>query len=218
MSTRYKHGLRAGIVCLALLAGNAIASEAATPEAAPPAAVQDALDYYRDWVAFRQEYLRVPGVQFAVRAGDREVLAASSGLADVERHTALTNAHLFRVASHSKTFTSTTVMRLVERGRLRLDDTAGQWLPWLKDADSALAAVTVRELLSHAGGVIRDGEAADYWHLDAAFPDAQALRKETTAGTAAVIPANQRWKYSMWAMACWGRSWKRPVASPTARC
>ncbi|MEZ5250231.1 MAG: serine hydrolase [Ilumatobacteraceae bacterium] len=38
----------------------------------------------------------------------------------------LTTGHLFRIASHSKTFTATAVMQLVERGDLRLDDTVGR--------------------------------------------------------------------------------------------
>jgi len=36
------------------------------------------------------------------------------------------------VASHSNTFTATAVLRLAERGRLRLDDTPGGHLPWVE--------------------------------------------------------------------------------------
>lgn len=185
------------IACLMLLgAAVATAAEPPVPPALSAGSVRDAVDYYADWVAFRQQYLRIPGVQVAVRVDGREVLARSFGLADVERNVPLTNAHLFRVASHSKTFTSTAVLRLVERGKLRLDDTAGQWLPWLKDAQSPLADATVRELLSHASGIIRDGHEGDFWHLDKAFPDRDALRGEILAGTATVLPGNQRFKYS----------------------
>jgi len=184
---------------LVLFAATAVA--AAAPPAPPPAAqpaesVREAMSYYAEWVAFRQQYLRIPGVQVAVRAGDQEVLAQSFGLADVERNTALTNAHLFRVASHSKSFTATAVFQLLERGALRLDDTAGQWLPWLKEARSPLADASVRELLSHASGIIRDGRESDFWQLQKQFPDRDVLREEIVAGTAAVIPANQRFKYS----------------------
>lgn len=190
-------GLPAAIASLMLLfAAAATADEPQKPDAPPAESVREALVYYADWVAFRQQYLRVPGVQVAVRVGDREALAKSFGLADVERNVALTNAHLFRVASHSKTFTATAVLRLAERGALRLDDTAGQWLPWLEEARSPLAQATVRELLSHASGIIRDGRESDFWQLQKRFPDHDALREEILAGTAAVLPANQRYKYS----------------------
>lgn len=191
-------GLRAtALACLILLgATSAAANEPSAPAASPAGPVRDAIDYYADWVAFRQQYLRIPGVQVAVRVAGREALAKSFGLADVEHNVPLTNAHLFRVASHSKTFTATAVLRLAERGALRLDDTAGHWLPWLEDAKSPLADATVRELLSHASGIIRDGSEGDFWHLDKAFPDRDALRGEILSGTAAVLPGNQRFKYS----------------------
>lgn len=183
-------------VAAAMLACAANAAAEAPPSAPDAAAVRTAMEYYDTWLAFRQQYLRVPGVQVAVRIGDREVLAKSYGLADVERNVALTDAHLFRVASHSKTFTATAVMQLVERGVLRLDDTAGHWLPWLEEAGSPLAEASVRELLSHASGVIRDGHESDFWHLGKPFPDRDALREEVLAETADVLPANQRHKYS----------------------
>lgn len=186
--------LAGGLACLLLLSSVAPASEQ-TP-AQPAQSVRDALDYYADWVGFRQQYLRVPGVQLAVRIDGKEVLAKSYGLADVEHGTPLTNAHLFRVASHSKSYTAVAVMQLVESGKLRLDDTAGQWLPWLKGSGSTLADASVRELLSHASGVIRDGHESDFWQLGKVFPDRDSLRDELLAQTATVIPANQRFKYS----------------------
>ena len=48
--------------------------------------------------------------------GDELVLSAAVGVADAAAGTPLTTAHLFRVASHSKTFTATAVLQLVEAG------------------------------------------------------------------------------------------------------
>ena len=189
--------LAGGLACLLLLSSLAHASEQVPAQPVQPAqSIREALDYYADWVGFRQQYLRVPGVQLAVRIDGKEVLAKSYGLADVEHEIPLTNAHLFRVASHSKSYTAVAVMQLAESGKLRLDDTAGQWLPWLKASGSTLSDATVRELLSHASGVIRDGHESDFWQLAKVFPDRGALRNELLAQTAAVIPANQRFKYS----------------------
>lgn len=179
--------------------GMAPAPAAPTEEPAPrPSAteVRQAMAYYDRWLAYQQRYRQVPGVQASVRVGDEEVFARSYGMADLESGTALTNAHLFRIASHSKTFTSTAVMQLVERGRLRLDDTAGHWLPWLQEAGSPLAEVTVRELLSNAGGVIRDGRDSDFWQLDGSFLDREALRAELLAKDAGVLQPNEHFKYS----------------------
>lgn len=157
--------------------------------------VRSAAAYAEHWLSFRRRYLRVPGVQAAIRFGDEEMLSTASGHADVERDAALTADHLFRIASHSKTFTGTAVMQLVEAGALRLDDAVGAHVDWLEDACADLAPVTVRELLAHGGGVTRDGDDADHWQLDRPFPDEAGLRAVVERG-ASVLPANTRFKYS----------------------
>lgn len=166
------------------------------PTAAPSIrrdAVVDAARYFDRWLAFRQRYERVPGVQAAVLHGDEVVLSCAHGLADAEAGTPLTPRHLFRIASHSKTFTATAVLQLVDRGDLRLDDRVSQWLPFLDG--SGLRAVTVRELLGHGGGLVRDGWDGDFWQLHRPFPDAAELER-IAVDDAAVLARNERFKYS----------------------
>jgi len=100
----------------------------------------------------------------------------------------MTTGHLFRIASHSKTFTATAIAQLVEHGRLRLDDRASASLPWLQ------SNVTIRQLLNHTGGVIRDGFDADFWQLQAPFPDRDQLQAIANAG--AVFEPNSSFKYT----------------------
>jgi CubicO group peptidase (beta-lactamase class C family) len=158
------------------------------------ASLAEALAYYDDFLAFQQRYLRIPGVQAAVRTNGSLRLSTAHGLADVEREIALTTEHLFRVASHSKTFTAVATMQLVEAGTLRLDDTAGRWVPQLEG--SPLVSVTVRELLTHAGGVWRDSATGDFWQLVGRFPDEPRLIELLVDPGASVIPRNDRFKYS----------------------
>jgi CubicO group peptidase (beta-lactamase class C family) len=164
-----------------------------TPPELTPAAVRSAVDYWDGWLAFRQNVERLPGVQAAVWHEDSLVLSAAHGLADIASGTTLTSAHLFRIASHSKTFTATAVFRLLEAGRLRLDDRVDTWLGWL--AGQPLGDRTLRELLAHGGGVVRDGHDGDFWQLAREFPDEPALRTAAT-DRAEVLPANQEFKYS----------------------
>jgi CubicO group peptidase (beta-lactamase class C family) len=156
--------------------------------------LQEALAYYDRWLAFNQRYLRIPGVQAAVFAGDQVALSAAYGQADVEQGTALTEQHLFRIASHSKTFTATAVLQLVEQGKLRLDDKVAMHVTEI--VGTALGERTVRDLLSHAGGVTRDSEEADFWQLDTPFPDREHLLRVLKEPASAVIPENDRFKYS----------------------
>ena len=153
-------------------------------------AVASAVAYADSWLAFRRRHLRVPGVQTAVWSGGDLVLSSAHGLADVDAGVALRTDHLFRIASHSKTFTATAVLQLRDAGRLRLDDRVGDWLPAL--AGGPLAGRTLVDLLSHAGGVLRDGDDADFWLLKRPFPD----EAELLAVCGVAQPAQDGFKYS----------------------
>jgi CubicO group peptidase (beta-lactamase class C family) len=86
------------------------------------------------------------------------------GMADGERGERLTPAHRFRIASVSKPITACTIMDLVERGRLKLDDRVfGRGTILGTDYGRApykryVEDVTVEHLLTHtAGGWPNDG-------------------------------------------------------------
>src|SRR3954454_11465847 len=153
---------------------------------------RDSADYADRWLAFRQQWLHVPGVQAAVWVDGDLVLSTAHGRADLAADVVLTRSHLFRVASHSKTFTATAIVQLAEAGRLRLDDRLDQHLAWT--ADTGVGDRTLAHLLGHAGGVVRDGRDADHWQLMRPFPDDHGLRVLTI--DAAVCGADERFKYS----------------------
>ncbi|MGY1749506.1 serine hydrolase domain-containing protein [Modestobacter sp. SYSU DS0511] len=155
--------------------------------------VAAAAPYLESWLEHQRRRGRVPGVQAAIRVGGRLVLDVALGVADETAGAPLTPRHLFRVASHSKTFTATAVLQLVEAGRLRLDDPVGSWVPGLP---AGVAAVTVRELLGHQSGLLRDGRDNDFWQLLHAFPDAPRLRELVDGPDAVVFGRNEHFKYS----------------------
>src|SRR3954447_20760904 len=122
-----------------------------TPERTAEVAAA-AAPYLESWLDHQRRRARVPGVQAAIRVRDRLVLDTALGVADVSTGEPLTPGHLFRIASHSKTFTATAVLQLVEAGRMRLDDPIARWVPAL--AGSALAPGSGRALpRPHGGGI-----------------------------------------------------------------
>jgi CubicO group peptidase (beta-lactamase class C family) len=155
--------------------------------------VKGAAAYVDRWLAMQREVHRIPGLQVAVLHEDRVVLSSAHGHADVEQDVALTTDHRFRIASHSKTFTATAVMQLFEAEKLRLDDRLADHLAFL--GGSPAGGVTVREVLAHGSGLVRDGWDGDFWQLFRAFPDRKELERIAT-DAADVLPANQRFKYS----------------------
>jgi CubicO group peptidase (beta-lactamase class C family) len=84
----------------------------------------------------------------AGRAG--AVWAVARGWADLERGEALHPGHRFPAYSVTKAVTAVTVLLLVADGQVALDRPANDYLRTVRLASDA---VTVRELLSHTGGV-----------------------------------------------------------------
>lgn len=154
--------------------------------------VRSVAPYLESWLEYQRELYRIPGVQVAVRVGDELAASFALGVANEATGEKLTTGHLFRIASHSKTFAATAVFQLIEAGKLRLDDPAEKFIPEL--AGSPAAANTVRELLGHLSGINRDGADSDYWQQLHDFPDRATLLEFCRAE--AVFPANQYFKYS----------------------
>lgn len=100
-----------------------------------------------DWAQARAGAM---GLSVAV-ARDGEVLVdAGAGIADFEFGIPADRETAFRIGSVTKQFTAAAVMKLVEQGKLALDDDIGDYLP---DFDTGGRAVTIRQLLNHASGV-----------------------------------------------------------------
>lgn len=113
-----------------------------------------ALAYVASWLDFQRRHHDQPGCAVAVASGGEVVLEAAFGSADLATGEALTPRHGFRIASHSKSFTSAGILRLVEQGRLRLDDKVGRFIDGLHPE---IADVTVAQVLSNSAGLTRDG-------------------------------------------------------------
>lgn len=107
--------------------------------------------------AFMQRW-NVPGLALAIAVDGRLVLARGHGYADPAAGGPVQPDSLFRVASASKPVTAIAVMKLVESGRLALDERVfGSVLPEFprrcgKGVDPRLHEITVKHLLTHASG------------------------------------------------------------------
>ena len=156
-----------------------------------PAWLPPALDYIRDWLSYQMRITEQPGCAIAVVWRGQVVMEAAFGHADLAADEALTPRHRHRVASHSKTFTATAMMKLREQGRVSLDDPAGKYVSGLHPE---IAKATVAQLLSHTAGVMRDGPDCAYWVDRAPFLDDAGLRTELALAPA--IEAGVRLKYS----------------------
>src|SRR5689334_4476846 len=122
LSRRTLLGLAAGSA--AAVAFSPEAAEAAPAPALPRRDIEALEDKIRDGMS----RYRIPGVAVGMCWRGRSYLRGF-GVTDVDHPTPVTADTVFRVASTTKTFTGTTIMRLVERHRIDLDRTVRSYLP-----------------------------------------------------------------------------------------
>lgn len=91
-----------------------------------------------------------PALSLAVARSNGLVWAQAYGQSNLEHGLAATPAHRFRLGSVSKVLTSTTAVRLIAQGLLDLDSPISKWLP---DLPGPHRGTTMRQLLTHRGGV-----------------------------------------------------------------
>lgn len=162
------------------------------------------LDFLDSWLTLRSKWDDAPGFAVAIMKDGELIFNKAYGVADLETGEVMTPAHRHRIASHSKTFTAAALMQLQETGKLRIDDAVMTYLPWLNDhTDTRWREVTLRQLMSHGAGVIRDGLDSDFWDLRRPFPAADELRAAIMAADLVFEP-NVRMKYSNYGYALLG--------------
>jgi CubicO group peptidase (beta-lactamase class C family) len=152
-------------------------------------------------LAARMSELKTPGVSVAVINGGAIEWAKGYGIAEAGGTTPVTPRTLFQAASISKPVAALAVLRLVEQGRLSLDQDVNERLTSWKvpENDSTKTEkVTLRRLLSHTAGLTVSGIPG--YQADAPVPPLlQILDGQKPANTAAirvdVIPGTI-WRYS----------------------
>lgn len=150
-----------------------------------------ALDYIPSWIDYQMQVSQTPGCLLAVAYRGEVVLERGFGVANLDTGEKLTPRHRFRIASHAKAFTAAGILKLREQKRLRLDDTVGSYVDGLHPT---VAEATISQILSHTGGLHRDGADSSYFQGLRPFPRADALKRDLAA--APVIEAGLRVKYS----------------------
>jgi D-alanyl-D-alanine carboxypeptidase len=102
---------------------------------------------------------RLPGLMLFVRSGRiGKQWAVASGRSDTSRNLPLRPDQPVRIASNTKTYTATAILRLMEQGKLRLSDPLARHLP--KELNALLerdgyrtSQITIEQVLSHRSGL-----------------------------------------------------------------
>jgi CubicO group peptidase (beta-lactamase class C family) len=125
----------------------------------PPVAVKNRLAV-RWTLAERMAALHVPGVSIAIIDGGRLIWAGGYGVRESGLSEPVSTSTLFQAQSISKPVSAMAMLRLVESGRLSLDQDVNTYLKSWKVPDNSFtsqAKVTLRRIVSHSAGITLSG-------------------------------------------------------------
>jgi CubicO group peptidase (beta-lactamase class C family) len=129
----------------------------------------------------------IPGAAVAVLRDGRPIKLRGYGVANLEHNVPATAESVFKVGSIGKQFVAAGILLLVKDGKLSLDDSITKYL---EDAPAYWQPVNFRRLLSHTGGIVRNGPIFD--HLKVA-PVIDVVRSAYPSPLQ--FPVGEKWQY-----------------------
>lgn len=109
----------------------------------------------------------VPSVSVALVDRGGLIWSRAWGKADAEGKVAATPATIYRAGSISKLFTDVAIMRLVEQGKVDLDAPVIRYLPDFRPDNPFGGAITLRQLMTHRSGLVREPPRGHYFDAEA---------------------------------------------------
>ncbi len=106
---------------------------------------------------------KLPAFSIALVDDQKTVWAQGFGYADPDKKIPATADTVYRIGSVSKLFTDMGVMQLVERGELDLDAPIEKYLPDFHPHNPFGKDITLRQLMSHRSGLLREPPAGNYF-------------------------------------------------------
>ncbi|MGE3804082.1 MAG: serine hydrolase, partial [Gemmataceae bacterium] len=157
---------------------------------------------------------RLPALSIALVDDQKIVWARGFGFQDPEKQVPATAETVYRVGSVSKLFTDIAIMQLVEAGRLDLDEPVTKYQPDFKVVNRYDRPVTLRQMMAHRSGLIREPAAGNYFD-----PEVQSLAEmvKSLNGTRLVYEPETRIKYSNAAIATVGYVLEKTQREPFAK-
>ena len=123
------------------------------PRGVPPPRWAGAVDRARGIARAVVAERNLPGLSIAVGAGGEMVWAEGFGWANIDERVAVSPETQFRIGTASLALTSAAVGRLVEQGKLKLDDPIQAIVP---EFPKTARPVTLRQVLAHVAGLGSD--------------------------------------------------------------
>src|SRR5215469_10035495 len=136
---------------------------------------------------------QLPAFSIALVDGNEIVWAQGFGYQDPEKKIPATAQTVYRVGSVSKLFTDIAIMKMVQSGKINLDAPVDKYVPDFHPHNPFGVPITLRELMSHRSGLLREPPIGNYF--DPGQPTLQATVRSMNT-TALVYAPGTHLKYS----------------------
>jgi CubicO group peptidase (beta-lactamase class C family)/D-alanyl-D-alanine dipeptidase len=156
----------------------------------------------------------IPALSIALVDGSQIVWSRGFGVENAAKGTPATASTVYRVGSVSKLFTDIGIMQLVERGELDLDAPVQRYLPTFTPKNPGTTPITLRQLMSHFSGLVREPPVGHYF--DDTAPSLARTVASLNRTTLVYAPGTTR-KYSNAAVATVGYLLEKRSGVPFAR-
>ena len=115
------------------------------------------------FVQHEMEDKKLPAFSIALVDDQQVIWAQGFGYADPDKKIPASPETVYRIGSVSKLFTDIGVMQLVERGELDLDAPIQKYLPDFQPHNPFHKEITLRQLMSHRAGLLREPPVGNYF-------------------------------------------------------
>jgi len=157
------------------------------------------------WIDAEVDYKDIPGISVGIVYDQNLIWSNGYGYAHVDKKAAAAPNTIYSICSISKLFTSISIMKLRDEGKLRLDDPVRKHLPWfnIRDKFPDAREVTIRGILTHSSGLPREAD-YPYWTGPVHnFPTREEIR-DKLSGQEELYPAETYFQYSNLGMSLLG--------------
>lgn len=160
----------------------------------PLVPIDEYISYLDKQIPALMDFYDIPGSSIALVKEGKLAWSEAYGIADIQNGRKLTKDTPMRVQSISKSITAWGIMKLVEQGKIELDAPIMQYFKSWHFPESEFAAkrVTVRQLLSHTGGL----PLADVFTIYSPHEEMPSLREKLTKEAVLVREPGSAFSYS----------------------
>jgi len=203
-------------MCLIIVALPALllaAGSSSSLNIAPRQDYVDIVSLLRPFIEQQMSAKHLPALSIAIVDDQQIVWSEGFGFADPKQKIPATAETTYRIGSVSKLFTDIGIMQLVEHGQVNLDAPVSTYLPDFHPRNPFGKPITLRELMSHQSGLLREPPVGNYFD-----PTEPSLAQTVNSlnQTELVYPPQSHVKYSNAAIGVVGYVLEKQSSEPFA--